>query len=82
MTQEPAKQLQERLANRLRMKQGTEDVDNMMALFKALLDAAKHNLITADISEFQKLQGEASAYNRLIKMIERKPLNEETSSAG
>lgn len=80
--QETAKQQVERLANRLRAKQGTEDVDNMMAMFKALLESAKHNLVTADISEFQKLQGEASTYNKLIKMIERKPLNEETASAG
>ncbi len=80
--QETTKQQVERLANKLRVKQGTEDVDNMMALFKASLESTKHNLVTADISEFQKLQGEASAYNKLIKMIERKPLNEETSGAG
>lgn len=77
MAQETAKQVQERLAQSLRTKIGTQDVDTLMMLLHSLLESAKQNLVSADISEFQKLQGEAMTYNKLVKLLERKPLSEE-----
>jgi hypothetical protein len=43
----------------------------MLALLQSKLEEAKDRLVSCDQTEFQRLQGEAGAYETLIRAITR-----------
>lgn len=69
MMQRKAKQ--ESLVRNLQERRGTADVHMMLELLDMLLEGAKNNLLTCVENEFNRLQGEAQAYDKLIRLITR-----------
>lgn len=66
---------QEQAAKELHERRGTHEVRTVLELLAALLEGAKNNLLTCDLNEFNRLQGEAQAYDKLIRLITRPGIN-------
>lgn len=62
---------QERAAKELHERRGTHEVHTTLELLNLLLEGAKNNLLTCEPNEFIRLQGEAQAYDKLIRLITR-----------
>lgn len=52
-------------------RQGTHDVQQVMELLDVLREQAKERLMTCSLTDFNSLQGEAQAYDKLIRMLRR-----------
>lgn len=66
---------QERAAKELHERRGTHEVHTLLDLLNTLLEATKNNLLTCELNEFNRLQGEAQAYDKLIRLITRPSIN-------
>jgi hypothetical protein len=73
MDQKKAKM--EMLARTLHERRGTHEVHTALELLDGLLEGVKNNLLTCDSNAFNRLQGEAQAYDKLIRLITRPSIN-------
>lgn len=62
---------QDQAVRLLHEHRGTFEVQTTLELLNLLLEAAKNNLLTCDPNAFNRLQGEAQAYDKLIRLITR-----------
>jgi hypothetical protein len=67
----PRKVHQHQLVTALNLHRTTFEVQQMLALLQSKLEEAKDRLVSCDQTEFHKLQGEAGAYETLIRAITR-----------
>lgn len=66
---------QDQAAKELHERRGTHEVRTALELLEMLLEGAKNNLLTCEQNEFNRLQGEAQAYDKLIRLITRPSIN-------
>lgn len=62
---------QDALIKALQERRAAYEVQTTLDLLGILLEGAKNNLLTCDQNEFNRLQGEAQAYDKLIRLITR-----------
>lgn len=65
----------EELGKLLRERKGSLEVTSIMEVIELKLDEVKEQLLTCDEDEFRRLQGEAQAYEKLTRLLTRKPLS-------
>lgn len=66
---------QEAAARLLHERRGSFEVQTTLELLNLLLEGSKNNLLACQEIDFLKLQGEAQAYDKLIRLITRPSLN-------
>ena len=62
------------LTDNLRRAQGSAEHQALLELLRLKLEQAKHQLVTCSPQDFQRFQGEAQAYNKLIASMTTQPL--------
>jgi DNA-nicking Smr family endonuclease len=65
----------EALLQELHRRRDQPDVAAFLDLLGVMLDECKNALVTCPAEEFLAMQGEAQAYDRLIKLVARPPSN-------
>lgn len=73
------KQKIQELVDALQARAGTSDFAQLLDLLRHLMENAQVDLVHATPSDFQKLQGEAQAYDKLIRMLRRPNIKSLTS---
>jgi len=68
------KDRQQEILRSLQARYSSEDVSNIRELMDLLLEETKRNLVACPSDEFARLQGEAQAYMRVLKLLRRAPL--------
>lgn len=62
---------QEALVREIQSRITSYEVKNVLELLSLMLETSKNNLLTCSNDEFSKLQGEAQAYDKLIRTLTR-----------
>lgn len=75
MARAPIKAQREALLAELHRRQDQPDVQAFMALFQVMLEECKMALLECQPEQFLAVQGEAQAYNKLIRLVARPPSN-------
>lgn len=73
------KQKIQELVDALQARVGTPDFAYLMDLLKYLLETTQAELVHAPVADFQKVQGEAQAYDKLIRLLKRPNIKSLTS---
>lgn len=71
MAQMDRKAKLEGLVRQLHNQRGSHDVAAMVEMLQLRLEGVKNNLLTCKTEEFFRLQGEAQAYDKVIRDILR-----------
>lgn len=66
---------QEELLRAIKGRSASYEIQTVMDLLKLQLETTKNNLLTCSRDDFLKLQGEAQAYDKLIRSITRPSLS-------
>ena len=69
------KQRQETLIQQLKDRAGSFEVQTTIELLQVMLDGAKNNLLTCTGNDFNRVQGEAQTYDKLIRLLTRQSLS-------
>lgn len=62
---------QDQLVKELQQRVASHEVQTTLDLLALLLEGAKNNLLTCTSEEFNRLQGEAQTYDKLIRLLTR-----------
>ena len=67
---------QEALVKNLQERSSSYEVTQMLALLDLLLQHAKDDLLNCDPARFVAMQSEARTYDRMIRMLNRQPIQQ------
>lgn len=67
------------MLQRLRARAGTQEFQDFKEWLTLQLEETKNNLVTSTPDTFQKLQGEAAMLQKLIRLLERRDLQQNTN---
>lgn len=71
MNQRPEKTAQHQLVRALQDRLATYEVQNMLDLLELLTIEARETLVTCALADVPRVQGEARAYDKLLKLLRR-----------
>jgi hypothetical protein len=69
------RQKQEALVKQIRDRAASFEVQSVLDLLTMLLEGAKNNLLTCNSNDFNRLQGEAQTYDKLMRLLTRPGIN-------